>query len=246
MTNLLYGRRCPKYRNGTAEVYNEGIKLFNEVMDPGAHPPVDLLPFLKYVPSRWASWKLLCDYAKGLRDELYSSLLSECERALDSGNATGCYLETVLKNKEKLDITRDEIMYAIYPASRFSLSCSTATRGLGAVLMDAGAETSASFLQSFSLALLSNPDCQRRAREEVDSIVGTDRLPMLDDWEHLPYVQALAKEVCPVYSILARSLNVAVQVHRFRPILPVGIPHVCSEDVTVRTWHAVDRTITDP
>ena len=109
MMYLVYGRRCPYFQNSEAEVYFEGIKLFNEVTDPGAHPPVDLFPLLKYVPSRWTSWKPLCNHTKALRDKLYSHLLSECEQALDAGCGTGCYMEDVLKNRERLGMSLDEV-----------------------------------------------------------------------------------------------------------------------------------------
>jgi cytochrome P450 len=51
--------------------------------------------------------------------------------------------------------------------------------GLGAVLMDGGVETSASYLQTFIIALLQSPESQLKAQEEIDSIVGGDRLPIL-------------------------------------------------------------------
>jgi cytochrome P450 len=69
--------------------------------------------------------------------------------------------------------------------------------GLGAVLMDGGVETSTSYLQTFIIALLQSPESQLKAQEEIDSLVGGDRLPVLEDFEHLPYVKALVMEVSP-------------------------------------------------
>jgi cytochrome P450 len=67
--------------------------------------------------------------------------------------------------------------------------------GLGAVLMDGGVETSASYLQTFIIALLQSPESQLRAQEEIDNVVGGDRIPVLDDFKRLPYVKALVMEV---------------------------------------------------
>jgi hypothetical protein len=61
--------------------------------------------------------------------------------------------------------------------------------------MDAGAETSASYLQNFVVSLLQSPESQRKAQKEIDSIVGGDRLPVLADFERLPYIKALVREV---------------------------------------------------
>jgi cytochrome P450 len=61
--------------------------------------------------------------------------------------------------------------------------------------MDGGAETSASYLQNFVICLLQSPKSQCTAQKEIDSVVGGDRLPVLADFEQLPYIQALVKEV---------------------------------------------------
>jgi cytochrome P450 len=61
--------------------------------------------------------------------------------------------------------------------------------------MDAGAETSASYLQNFVISLLQSPESQRKAQKEIDSVVGGDRLPVLADFERLPYIKALVREV---------------------------------------------------
>ena len=43
--------------------------------------------------------------------------------------------------------------------------------------------------------MLMHPDVQKRAQEELDRVVGTDRLPTLDDRENLPFVNAVIMEV---------------------------------------------------
>lgn len=86
--------------------------------------------------------------------------------------------------------------------------------GMGAVMMDGGAETTASFLQSFVLALINNPHVQERGQKEIDSVVHPDQWPTLDDYERVPYIRAIADEV-----------------HRFRTILPIAIPHVSTKEI---------------
>lgn len=43
------------------------------------------------------------------------------------------------------------------------------------------------------------PDAQRKAQEEIDRVVGSDRLPDFSDREHLPYTEAL-KEVMRLHT----------------------------------------------
>jgi len=57
------------------------------------------------------------------------------------------------------------------------------------------------------------PEVQRKAQEEIDGVVGTDRLPSFQDRQNLPYVDAIVKEVL-----------------RWHPVAPMGIPHMTTED----------------
>ena len=55
------------------------------------------------------------------------------------------------------------------------------------------------------------PEVQKRAQAEIDLIVGCDRLPVLADRKHLPYVHALCLELL-----------------RWNPVAPLGTsPYQC-------------------
>jgi cytochrome P450 len=76
---------------------------------------------------------------------------------------------------------------------------STATLYLG------GSETTVAAVESFFLAMLVYPDVQRKAQEEIDRVIGHERLPEIDDAPQLPYVQSVANECL-----------------RWLPVAPVG------------------------
>ena len=46
-----------------------------------------------------------------------------------------------------------------------------------------------------------HPHVMKKAQEELDRVVGNERLPEFSDWENLPYISALLKELlrwaCP-------------------------------------------------
>ncbi|KAJ4019711.1 hypothetical protein NW766_003469 [Fusarium irregulare] len=63
-----------------------------------------------------------------------------------------------------------------------------------AVMYAGGSDTTVSAISSFVLAMLLFPDIQKKAQLEIDSVVGTDRLPNFEDRDRLPYVDALVKE----------------------------------------------------
>ena len=65
----------------------------------------------------------------------------------------------------------------------------------------------------FILAMAMNPSVQRRAQEELDQVVGKDRLPTFSDRDSLPYIQALILEVL-----------------RWGSIVPLNVPHRLTEE----------------
>ncbi|EEB93789.1 hypothetical protein MPER_07513, partial [Moniliophthora perniciosa FA553] len=59
----------------------------------------------------------------------------------------------------------------------------------------AGTESTVSSLSSFMLAMILHPEVQDKARAELDSVVGSGRLPDFTDRGSLPYIDALVLEV---------------------------------------------------
>ncbi|KAL5518465.1 hypothetical protein ACEPAH_147 [Sanghuangporus vaninii] len=84
---------------------------------------------------------------------------------------------------------------------------------LASAFMIGGVETTASIIQWFSALIPAYPEIQRKAQEELDRVVGRDRLPSVEDEKDLPYCHAIIKEV-----------------ERMRNPFWLGTPHVASED----------------
>jgi cytochrome P450 len=60
-------------------------------------------------------------------------------------------------------------------------------------------------MKSFFVAMILWPDIQKKAQDELDSVIGRDRLPTFEDRSMLPFVDAVYKETL-----------------RWRPVSPVG------------------------
>ncbi|QRV82970.1 cytochrome P450 family protein [Ceratobasidium sp. AG-Ba] len=71
----------------------------------------------------------------------------------------------------------------------------------------------ASALTSFIAAMVLFPDVQAKAQAEIDHVIGLERLPAIADRDRLPYVNRLILEVL-----------------RWQPVIPIGVPHLSSED----------------
>jgi cytochrome P450 len=65
----------------------------------------------------------------------------------------------------------------------------------------------------WTLAMLAYPETQARAHAELDAVIGRTRLPTFADYQHLPYIRAMVKELL-----------------RWRPITPITTPHRSTED----------------
>ncbi|KAF8964419.1 cytochrome P450 [Flammula alnicola] len=72
-----------------------------------------------------------------------------------------------------------------------------------------------SVIRTLFYAMATFPDIQRKAQQEIDMVVGSDRLVGYEDQPSLPYIQALLREVL-----------------RWRPVLPLSVAHAANaEDV---------------
>lgn len=74
-------------------------------------------------------------------------------------------------------------------------------------------------LHMFFLLMARHPEIQRKAQEEVDRVVGIDRLPEMSDRDSLPYINRIIREAL-----------------RFAPVAPLVVHSPDEDDVsTVRS-----------
>ncbi|KAF8596400.1 cytochrome P450 [Ceratobasidium sp. AG-I] len=86
-------------------------------------------------------------------------------------------------------------------------------QNIAITLLAGGTDTTTSTLMAFFMAMLLFPEVQVKAQNEIDTVIGLDRLPELQDQEKLPYVSRVVQEVL-----------------RWFPVAPLALPHVCFQD----------------
>ncbi|RVE60878.1 hypothetical protein OJAV_G00185370 [Oryzias javanicus] len=189
------------YRHGDAEL-QEVISYNNGIVETIARGGlVDIYPWMKVFPSS-ALRKLKECIA--VRDRLLTRKLEEHKASLGEGDPSDL-LDALLKGQsggphgsEGEGITDDHVLM-------------TAAEAFGA-----GVETTSTTLLWILAYLLHHPEVQRRAQEELDEHVGSDRAPNLSDRGRLPYLDCVINEGM-----------------RIRPVSPVLIPHAAMTDSSI-------------
>ncbi|KAM9294434.1 cytochrome P450 1B1-like [Gastrophryne carolinensis] len=93
-------------------------------------------------------------------------------------------------------------------------------------IVGAGQDTNSTALTWIILFLIKYPHMQQKLQEEIDRVVGQDRLPSAEDKALLPSVQAF------IYEVL-----------RFSSFVPLTIPHSTTSDVTIDGFYIPKNTV---
>lgn len=186
--SLAYGKRMPVGDEPEVKAVDKIMAALNESLVGTCI--VDILPFLSVLPDRFLPGKKMAEELHEFESGLLNRLMADAKKQ-PSWN----WSKQVAAIKESRAYTQTELAYVI------------------GVVYEAGSDTMTMALMVFVLAAVLNPVVVKKAQEELDSVVGSERLPTFDDLEKLPYINAIVKEV-----------------HRWRPVIPAGVPHAVSED----------------
>ncbi|KAH9952456.1 cytochrome P450 [Russula dissimulans] len=178
-----------------------------EIMSPLVVPGgslVNQLPFLRHIPSwvPWLSYEPLAQLGRVLAERMKNEPIDFVKSAIYNGSAVQSLSSDLLQEIENLTDSerrkREEIVKV----------------ALGSIFT-AGFDTTVSSISSLFLAFILFPQVQRRAQQELDAVIGRDRLPTFDDRPRLPYLEAICKELM-----------------RWQVVAPLGVPHAsCQDDI---------------
>ena len=94
------------------------------------------------------------------------------------------------------------------------------------VLLLAGTDTSAVTLEWAMTNLLNHPNILKKARDEIDSQIGEEKLIEESDVSKLPYLQSIISETLRLY-----------------PATPLLVPHMSSADCTIEGYDVPSGTM---
>ncbi|KAJ6477549.1 cytochrome P450 [Mycena sanguinolenta] len=191
------------------------MEIFSKATTPGVWT-VDVLPILRYIPS-WLPGSEFLQIAKEWREIVMNSVWDPylwCKKNL----ATGAVL---LPNFCAPHLTADDREMSEEQEERLVWAAGS--------LLGGGLDTNTSSILTFFLAMILNPSIQRKAQEEIDRVIGPDRLPVIQDRASLPYVRSLMAEV-----------------FRWQPAVPLSIAHALSQDDVYDGMHLPKGSVVVP
>ncbi|KAF5342805.1 hypothetical protein D9758_013368 [Tetrapyrgos nigripes] len=190
----VYGMESIKSKDDplVAQV-NDCAHRLTRAAQPGSFL-VEFFPIMKYLPEALAPWKKEGNEWYRKDTAMFQGFLDDVQSKVNAGQAKATFVAGLLE--------------------RISSQLSTVEAGwLAGTMVLAGSETTASVLSVFMLAMRLYPNVMKKAQAEIDAVVGRDRLPTFEDRDHLPYIQAIVKEVL-----------------RWRPVAPLVPRRVMKDD----------------
>ncbi|KAH9483711.1 Cytochrome P450 monooxygenase COX2 [Psilocybe cubensis] len=178
----------------------EALEGLTEAGVPGAFL-VDIMPILKYVPSWFpgAGFKRKAAKWSKINTDVVQDPFIRVEENMKEGKATPSMATSLI---DRLPEETDPG----YADERAIAQNVAAVAYIGKL-------NTVSATQSFFMAMALYPEVQRKAQEELDRVIGRDRLPEFSDQLSLPYVMAVVKETM-----------------RWQLVTPLGLGHSSSQD----------------
>uniref|UniRef100_A0A0W0F0L2 Cytochrome P450 n=1 Tax=Moniliophthora roreri TaxID=221103 RepID=A0A0W0F0L2_MONRR len=201
---IVYGHDVAPTNDRFVEIAEKAVGALAESTSP-VGIAVNTFPFLRFLPG----WLPGCGFQRHARD----SRLMTLEMA------------NVPFNSVKEDMASDvgvpkPSLLAKYLEEHSAKSSDALQeeyiKRVAATAYGAGAETTASLLETFFLAMTLHPTVQKKAQQEIESVLGKNRLPTFEDRVNLPYVEVVYRETL-----------------RWSPIVPLAIPHCTVADDVV-------------
>jgi len=217
---MAYGSEDHAYNQRLSAEAGRYVDGFVHYSTPG-RLLVGMFPMLRHVPA-WlpgARWKQKLRELAVLSDQVLAEPFNDVKERVrlgvqkDSNNLASRFLEQ-LPDEGHPGYQEKE----------------TVARQVAGIAYTAGADTTVSSAFALVLALAMHPECQRKAQEQLDEVVGSDaRLPTFADVPQLPYIQALVLEVS-----------------RWFTVVPFALPRVLEHDDEYRGYRIPAGTMVMP
>lgn len=225
-SRLLFSTRYGSQLSEDYKILKHCVEYFFQNLSAGN--PSDMVPLLRVLPNPF-----LTEFEKmaKLRDEVLERIIAEHRAGFDALRAQG-KMSSRAQARDICDLFFfDQVdgYESIDPktgaATLEHLTDDQVTICLWDIIF-ASTDTTATTNEWMIYHLVNNPDVQRKVHEELDRVVGPDRVPTIEDRENMPYFWAFIKEVM-----------------RIRLVSPVMAPHYAIEDMTLHDTEGKEYSV---
>ncbi|TRM68972.1 cytochrome P450 [Schizophyllum amplum] len=192
---VTYGIEIMPEHDRIMDATISAIRILDDAILPGSQI-LDLIPPLRYLPEWFpgATFHRTAAKSRQLVKEMRELPFNVVKERMAEGTAPNSWAKELIESAAN----EEEEKYA---------------EGVTSMAFSAAADTTNSTLRSFLLEMVLNPEVQARAQAELDAVIG-ERLPTHEDRPHLPYIDAILKEVM-----------------RMHPAIPLVTPHDTTQDI---------------
>ncbi|KAG9133887.1 hypothetical protein Leryth_004611 [Lithospermum erythrorhizon] len=196
ITRLAFGMR---FMNDEGIINDQG-KEFKEIVANGLKLGASLA-MAEHI--QWLRWLFPLDEAafakhSARRDRLTRAIMEEHTLARQKSGEKQHFVDALLTLQEKYDLSEDTIIGLLWD------------------MITAGMDTTAISVEWAMAELIKNPRVQQKAQEELDRVIGYERVMTESDFSNLPYLQCVAKEAL-----------------RLHPPTPLMLPHRANANVKI-------------
>ncbi|XP_022128196.2 probable cytochrome P450 304a1 [Pieris rapae] len=171
-----------------------------------------ITPWIKNILPNMSGYNDLTNGTKGISD-FYGELIKDAIETYEDTHERHFFDAYIKKMKQEIA----ENQRTTYSAEQLQLICTDYTF-----------PTASATEMTLTLLLeriLIQPELQDKIHEELDSVVGRDRMPTLDDRQNLPFTEACIREIL-----------------RFETLVPLGVPHRAMKDTTLGGYNIPEGT----
>ncbi|EJD05107.1 cytochrome P450 [Fomitiporia mediterranea MF3/22] len=214
--SAAYGHEVESCNDEYLDLVEHTIRLTASLSNVGTSL-IDVFPSLRHVPD-WLPGMDMKKTALGIREFVNKTMiipLDELKAKRASGISPTCFVSGLLDSYEKIGAVDHDYEEDI--------------KNIGAVVYNAGSDTTKSVLASFFLMMALHPEVAKKAQEEIENVIGRDRLPAFDDRKQLPFIDCILKEL-----------------YRIHPPLPLGVPHASTRTEQYNGWSIPQGAIIIP
>ncbi|KAG1753030.1 cytochrome P450 [Suillus lakei] len=195
--------------------YVSAVTKLVEILTNGQTPEraaiLSAFPFLAHIPAWFPGAKFKRDalHSRKLAQKVLDAPFEFTKLEIVAGIAPQSMVSDCLARIDKRDDRE---------AQEFAIKSAAATAYIEIIQIQ-----SSSMLHAFILAMVLYPEVQARAHSEIDTVVGSTRLPCFEDRPSLPYyVEAI------------------IEMLRWNPVIPLGMYHHIKRTwVIINHWYVV-------